>query len=96
MLLDPTCGSGTFLALALANDFYVEGCDINPSVADGAIQNIEYLFDKEKVNEYANVEARDSCNPWRHDEPSSLNTINDISCVVANLPWVRPSFCYEV
>ena len=96
VLLDPTCGSGTFLALALANDFYVEGCDINPSVADGAIQNIEYLFDKEKVNKYANVEARDSCNPWRHDEPSSLNTINDISCVVANLPWVRPSFCYEV
>jgi hypothetical protein len=89
VLLDPTCGSGTFLALALAKGFYVEGCDINPSAAEGAIRNIEYLFDKEKVDHYANVETRDSCNPWRHDRISPSTDTSGISCVVANLPWVR-------
>ena len=88
VLLDPTCGSGTFLALALANDFHVEGCDINPSVAEGAIRNIEYLFGKEKVDQYANIEARDSC------DLSLTNPSSDASCVVANLPWGRNSILY--
>lgn len=88
VLMDPTCGSGTFLALGLANGFSVEGCDINPSAAEGAIQNIQYLFDEEKVHHRANVETRDSCNPWRYESSPSNNT-SDISCVVANLPWVR-------
>lgn len=89
VLLDPTCGSGTFLALALANDFHVEGCDINPSIAEGAVQNLQYLFGDEKLKECANVQARDSCSPWRRDKSSSSDDNSDISCVVANLPWVR-------
>ncbi len=88
VLLDPTCGSGTFLALALANDLCVEGCDINPSVAEGAIKNIEYMFGKEKVGQCAKIDARDSCDP-----PLS-NPSRDVSCVVANLPWGRNSVLY--
>ena len=90
VLLDPTCGSGTFLALAMAKGFRVEGCDINPSVAEGAVCNLEYLFGKEKVEKSACVETRDSCSPWRDNELSSRSGADAvISCVVANLPWVR-------
>ena len=95
VLLDPTCGSGTFLALALDKGLYVEGCDINPSAAEGALRNIEYLFDKEKVDQYANVENRDSCDPWRHDRISPSSETSNVSCVVANLPWVRSNAFYE-
>lgn len=94
VLLDPTCGSGTFLALAMANGFYVEGCDINRSAAEGTIQNLKYLFDEEKVNLYANVQTHDSCNPWRYDKSSQSSKTADLSCVVANLPWGRNSVLY--
>eukprot|EP00536_Pseudo-nitzschia_multiseries_P016157 jgi/Psemu1/292398/fgenesh1_pg.1033_\ len=91
LLLDPTCGSGTFLALALARGFRVEGRDINPSVAEGAIRNLEHVFGRETVGALARVETRDSCN---NSEPrtasASANATSngvDVSCVVANLPW---------
>lgn len=86
ILLDPTCGSGTFLALAIANGFSVEGCDINPSVVDGAIRNLKYAFGEERVREYARVETHDSCDERQLDAET-------ISCVVANLPWVRMLLC---
>ena len=89
ILLDPTCGSGTFLALGIANGFRVEGFDINPTATEGAIRNLEYLFDEEKLNHHAAIETRDSCNPWRKKNLVSSSENSDISCVVANLPWVR-------
>jgi len=95
VLLDPTCGSGTFLALAMDKGFRVEGCDINPSVAEGAIRNLERVFGKSKAEALAHVETRDSCDPWRNSESSSgANNNAVVSCVVANLPWGRNSILY--
>mmetsp|Transcript_4330 Transcript_4330/g.9349 ORF Transcript_4330/g.9349 Transcript_4330/m.9349 type:complete len:504 (+) Transcript_4330:111-1622(+) len=95
ILLDPTCGSGTFLALAMAKGFHVEGYDINPSVAEGAVCNLEYLFGEEKVEKFVCVETRDSCSPWRDNELLSRSGADAvISCVVANLPWGRNSILY--
>mmetsp|Transcript_28787 Transcript_28787/g.60777 ORF Transcript_28787/g.60777 Transcript_28787/m.60777 type:complete len:615 (-) Transcript_28787:41-1885(-) len=48
-ILDPTCGSGTFLALALmgwGNNFIVEGTgiDSNSKCAQGTVNNLKHLF----------------------------------------------------
>jgi 23S rRNA G2445 N2-methylase RlmL len=48
-ILDPTCGSGTFLALALmtwgnASRVDVTGIDSNPKCAHGTVQNLRHLF----------------------------------------------------
>jgi len=91
VLHDPTCGSGTFLALAMSKGFYVEGCDSNPSAVDGTRRNLEYLYPKKKVETFAQVEIHDSCAPWKDNESSSSATI---SCVVANLPWGKNSVLY--
>jgi len=91
VLHDPTCGSGTFLALAISKGLYVEGCDSNPSAVDGTRRNLEYLYSKKKVEICAQVEIHDSCAPWKDNESLSNATI---SCVVANLPWGKNSVLY--
>ena len=53
-MLDPTCGSGTFLALALmawgnesnARNVEVVGVDSNPKCASGTMRNLKHLFPK--------------------------------------------------
>ena len=97
VLFDPTCGSGTFLALAIANGFYVEGYDKNPSAVDGTRRNLEYMFPKKELEEFAHVEIHDSCTPYRRDSSassSSSSSAANISCVVANLPWGKNSVLY--
>ena len=90
-LLDPTCGSGTFLALAIGrNNMKVEGYDCNPGCVDGTKRNLEFLFGKEKVND------PDIVNIQVHDSSKGLLSLKGgeggggggkIDFVVANLPW---------
>jgi hypothetical protein len=95
VLFDPTCGSGTFLVLAIANGFYVEGYDKNPSAVDGTRRNLEYMFPKKELEEFAHVEIHDSCTPCRRDSSaSSSSSAANISCVVGNLPWGKNSVLY--
>jgi SAM-dependent methyltransferase len=87
-LLDPTCGSGTFLALAIANGFQVEGYDINPTCVVGSLRNLEFVFSKDVIHDYASVNLADSSLQRDID----LSTGNGkFDCVVANLPWGRNS-----
>jgi hypothetical protein len=44
ILWDPTCGSGTFLALALRKGYHVEGFDRNQRAVEGSKHNLEYMF----------------------------------------------------
>jgi len=87
-LLDPTCGSGTFLALAMEKGFHVEGYDCNPSAVAGTIRNLEYMYSIENVTDYAKVEVRDSSMRVHKQQSGS------VSCVVSNLPWGRNSVAY--
>jgi tRNA G10 N-methylase Trm11 len=80
-MLDPTCGSGTFLAFAMAKGMRVEAFDCNPSCVDGSLRNLESLFQEEKVRLFATVQLHDSSNLWEEENGTEIN------CVVANLPW---------
>lgn len=87
-LWDPTCGSGTFLALALRKGYHVEGFDYNERAVGGTQHNLEFMFSKDDVEQKCKVELRDS---------SSLSAgehAAEISCVTANLPWGRNSVEY--
>jgi tRNA G10 N-methylase Trm11 len=79
-LLDPTCGSGTFLACGMANGMQVEGCDCKPKCTKGTLQNLQYLFGEGIVTENANIYHHDSSTNWQE-------TSKVVDCVVANLPW---------
>jgi hypothetical protein len=79
-LLDPTCGSGTFLAFGLANGMQVEGCDCKPKCTEGTLLNLQYLFGEGTVAESANIYHHDSSTNWKE-------TSKVVDCVVANLPW---------
>ena len=90
-LLDPTCGSGTFLAFALAHGAKVIGWDINESCCEGTRRNLDYLK-ASFVGEGLELSSSDqiSCRVERQD--AAFVTIDkigktEIDCVVANLPW---------
>ena len=90
-LLDPTCGSGTFLAFALAHGAKVIGWDINESCCEGTRRNLDYLK-AAFVGEGLELSSSDqiSCRVERQD--AAFVTIDkigntEIDCVVANLPW---------
>jgi hypothetical protein len=62
-MLDPTCGSGTFLALALMmwgvdSNVEVTGIDSNPKCSLGTMHNLQHLFHL-SVGENAIVESSD-------------------------------------
>jgi hypothetical protein len=62
-MLDPTCGSGTFLALALMmwgvdSNVEVTGIDSNPKCSLGTMHNLQHLFNI-SVGENAIVESSD-------------------------------------
>lgn len=40
-LLDPICGSGTYLAFAMANGMQVEGCDCKPKCIEETLLNLQ-------------------------------------------------------
>lgn len=86
--LDPTCGSGTFLAFALAHGASVQGWDTNAACVEGALNNIEFLFDSPVTDE--------RCIISRHD--ATLKVPGDKSklfdCAIANLPWGQNSLLY--
>eukprot|EP00546_Thalassionema_frauenfeldii_P016229 CAMPEP_0178902206 /NCGR_PEP_ID=MMETSP0786-20121207/4476_1 /TAXON_ID=186022 /ORGANISM="Thalassionema frauenfeldii, Strain CCMP 1798" /LENGTH=189 /DNA_ID=CAMNT_0020573447 /DNA_START=725 /DNA_END=1294 /DNA_ORIENTATION=+ len=77
-LLDPTCGSGTFLALGLSRGMNVQGWDINQACVDGAIRNLELYFGNSN-NQKWSVVSRDATTPSNIDFAPN--------CVVANVPW---------
>ena len=79
-LLDPTCGSGTFLAFAIAKGMNVEAFDCNPSCVQGSLRNLGYLFGDERIDQVASVNVHDSTKVVDGCE-------TEIDCVVANLPW---------
>lgn len=83
-LLDPTCGSGTFLAFAAAKGAHVEGWDVNPRCVEGSQHNLDHALDK-----------RDGVVVRRLDA-TTVNTLDSsVDCVVANLPWGRNSVAYR-
>lgn len=93
LLLDPTCGSGTFLALAMEQGFRVEGYDVNPNCAEGSWRNLVYVFGEEHAQALAHVQCADSSQLPQSDDDK--NTIRDRpSCVVSNLPWGVNSIDY--
>jgi tRNA G10 N-methylase Trm11 len=85
-LLDPTCGSGTFLALAIDKGMQVEAYDCNPQCVHGTRRNLEFLFPKDQRKttlKNTSLSVHDSANPF----PSEKSNDHSIDCVVANLPW---------
>ena len=83
-LLDPTCGSGTFLAFALAKNQHVcvEGCDVNPQCIEGTKTNLLNVFGEEIFNpKKCKLLVKDSSVVERNEE------LRTVDCAVANLPW---------
>lgn len=77
-LLDPTCGSGTFLAYGLEIGLSVNGHDINHRCVEGSRDNINFLFPS----------AAAQCDISQMDF-SILSSMQDNfhDICVANLPW---------
>ena len=80
-ILDPTCGSGTLLAMALDRGMNVVGCDVNPKCVEGTIANLQHLLgnDSASMGRYQ-VETCDSSRRMP-------NIATPIDGVVCNLPW---------
>lgn len=91
ILLDPTCGSGTFLALALQRGFDVVGQDINPLCVDGTIRNLEWVFGSEDEKYWVKWKNRWCVNVQNSaavmEEDGSDGSIRRLDCAVANVPW---------
>lgn len=81
-LLDPVCGSGTFLAIALERGLRAIGWDSNPSCVQGAEANLKHL---NFTNFQFEVAQHDSCQPRAHQA----------DMVACNLPWGISSTLYN-
>eukprot|EP00978_Attheya_sp_CCMP212_P002739 scaffold5612_cov46-Attheya_sp.AAC.2 len=101
-LLDPTCGSGTFLSMALERGFgRVIGQDVNEKCIDGTLQNLRYQHglsfphSSSTIHEDNHVQLMvgDSTRslPPLFLEQSSTVPRATVMVVVANLPWGRHS-----
>lgn len=91
ILLDPTCGSGTFLSLALSKGFDVIGWDSNPKCVEGCQQNLAYMLEtlgNVSCGCIVDIQCRDSTIPH-----ASLDEFV-VDCVVCNLPWGQNSVHY--
>ena len=90
-LLDPTCGSGTFLAFALANGANAIGWDVKQSCCEGAGRNLDYL-ETAFVSEGMELSSSQQL-AYRIDNQDAAQVSIDalggdeINCAVANLPW---------
>lgn len=76
-MLDPTSGSGTFLAFGLEKGFFVEGYDINHRCVKGSSENIKFLF--------PNAGAR--CSISQMDFSKFSSNQDNFDMCVTNLPW---------
>lgn len=84
-VLDPTCGSGTFLAYALARGMVAEGWDVQQACVDGTKRNLDSFFGK---SDRWTVSRRDAT------DCMTLESMDDVDCVVANLPWGQNTISY--
>ena len=85
-ILDPTCGSGTFLAYALARGMVAEGWDVQQACVDGTKRNLDSFFG---TSDKWTVSKRDAA------DCLTLESMNDVDCVVANLPWGQNTMSYS-
>jgi hypothetical protein len=101
VLLDPTCGSGTFLAGALLRGMKTIGWDCNPLCVQGSRDNVAFLLGETPAQSSCALQVRDSALPF--DTTAATGSIGDspnheplnISCVVCNLPWGQNSIDYQ-
>lgn len=84
-LLDPTCGSGTFLAFALNRGMTVEGWDVRQACIDGTRKNIESFFGE--GNRWI-VSKRDAT------DNATFEDVGNVDCLAANLPWGQNTITY--
>ncbi|KAI2496921.1 hypothetical protein MHU86_17562 [Fragilaria crotonensis] len=84
-VLDPTCGSGTFLAYALARGMVAEGWDVQQACVDGTKRNLDSFFGK---SDRWTVSRRDAT------DCLTMESMDDVDCVVANLPWGQNTISY--
>lgn len=87
-LLDPTCGSGTFLAFARDRGVQVEGWDIRQSCVEGTKRNLDFVFGETPEPGYR-VRQRDA------EEPMEESEILPFDCCIANLPWGQNTVLYS-
>jgi tRNA G10 N-methylase Trm11 len=86
LLLDPTCGSGTFLAMAICQGIQAEGWDHHQACVEGAEKNLVHFFGHEK---------RWSLHRKDATQYASKETLKKVSCIVANLPWGQNTIAYH-
>ena len=90
-LLDPTCGSGTFLAFAVGNGANVIGWDIKESCCEGTRRNLKYLT--EAIVSEGMEPSSSQVRAYRIDIKDAAQVSIDalggdeVDCAVANLPW---------
>lgn len=80
-LLDPTCGSGTFLAYGLEKGLSVTGCDIRDKCVEGTRTNIKFMFPDMDVSDSVS-----QCDFSAQDIHFEQLVRNHDLCVT-NLPW---------
>ncbi len=90
-LLDPTCGSGTFLALAASHGMRVTGWDSNQRCVEGCIRNLRYVFFDE--SEDFTILQR-NCLDFV-DDNMKLAGVESIDAVACNLPWDLNSHAFS-
>ena len=76
-MLDPTSGSGTFLAYGLEKGFSVKGHDINHRCVKGSSENIKFLFPN----------AGALCSISQMDFSTFSSHQDNFDMCVTNLPW---------
>jgi Putative RNA methylase family UPF0020 len=89
-LWDPTCGSGTFLAYALATNrnVLVEGWDVNPQCVEGTSQNLRYAFGENVVDAKCRLLLQDSSISKKNNHHPFVDGL------IANLPWGKNTIDY--
>ena len=63
-ILDPTVGSGTFLAFAMEKWMHVIGYNINDKCVQGSLLNLKSVFEDEEVDARCQIRVGDST---KHD-----------------------------
>jgi hypothetical protein len=104
-LLDPTCGSGTFLACALHKGMRAVGYDINPQCTEGSRNNLVHLYGAARIKSDCQLQVHDSSmlhivsndgDSNRHgDSQRNQHGFARIGCVACNLPWGQNSVHYS-
>ena len=92
-LLDPTCGSGTFLAFAVGSGANAIGWDVKESCCEGTRRNLDYLKTALFVSEDGMEPSSSQQLAYRIDNQDAAQVSDDalgkdeVDCAVANLPW---------